>query len=56
MESNFNPYTWAYVLNQDHIRYGQDPYKRLNMYAEYHEWNTEFVNEIKSELVKLTSN
>ena len=53
MESEFNAFCWAYVLEQERIKYGVDPYERLAMYAGYHNWDTGFVDEIKAELLTM---
>jgi hypothetical protein len=53
MESTFNPYVWAYILNKAMKEFGIDPYERLRVYAEYHGWSKEFTDEVKNELDNL---
>ena len=53
MKSEFSAFAWAYSLNQARVRDGRDPYEQLRMYAEYHNWDESFVNDIKEELAKL---
>ena len=55
-ESSFNPFVWAYKLNQDRINYGIDPFERLQMiYAKYHSFDEFFIDAIYKELNKLIS-
>lgn len=50
MESEFNPFVWAYALVQDQIRYNRSAIEMADFYAKYHGWTEEFTNEVHTEI------
>jgi len=52
MESTFSAFVWAYMLKHDEKVYRTSIPARLEMYARYHNWSEEFLQEIKDELEK----
>lgn len=53
MQSEFNPFVWAYMLTQDEIKYGRSATEMAIFYSKLHSWTEEFEAEVIAEIQKL---
>lgn len=53
MESESNPYVWAYTLDQEQKKYNRSAVEMAEFYAKYHRWSEKFLNEVMTEITAL---
>lgn len=53
MESEFNPFVWAYTLVQEQKKYGRSAVEMAEFYAKYHGWSEKFLSEVMTEITDM---